>query len=120
MKEQKFDLEDRLITFAVRVIRVTEALPRTSVGRHIRDQLTRAGTAPAANYGEAQSAESPDDFVHKLRIVLKETRETRVWLLMIQRAALLKPPTLLGPLLREADELVAIFVTSIRTSGKRR
>ena len=119
MKEKKFDLEERLVAFAVRVIRVAEALPRTPVGRHICDQMSRSGTSPAANYGEAQSAESPGDFVHKLKIVLMELRETRVWLLMIDRAALLKPSARLGPLLQEVDELIAIFMASVTTARKR-
>jgi four helix bundle protein len=85
-KDRPFDLEDRLIEFAVRVIRVAEALPKTPVGNHIRGQLIRSGTSPAPNYGEAQSAESGPDFVHKLRIVLNELRETKVWPLIIGRA----------------------------------
>jgi len=120
MKERGFDLEDRLIEFAVRVIRVAEALPKTPVGNHIRGQLSRSGTSPAPNYGEAQSAESRSDFIHKLKIVLKELRETRVWLLMIVRAGLLKPTDALTPLLHETDELIAIFVTSVKTAVKGR
>jgi four helix bundle protein len=120
LTDRTFDLEERLISFAVRVIRVTEALPRSPMGRHIRDQLGRAGTAPAANYGEAQSAESTDDFVHKLKIVLKELRETRVWLLMIQQAALLKSSASLKPLLEEVNELISIFVASVKTASKKR
>jgi len=78
-KENKqFDLEDRLIDFAVRVIRTAESLPKTKVGRHIAGQLVRCGTSPAANYGEAQSAESRSDFIHKIKICLKELREARV------------------------------------------
>ncbi|RLB14252.1 MAG: four helix bundle protein, partial [Deltaproteobacteria bacterium] len=74
-KENKqFDLEDRLIDFAVRVIRTAESLPKTKVGRHIAGQLVRCGTSPAANYGEAQSAESRSDFIHKIKICLKELR----------------------------------------------
>ena len=120
MKDREFDLEDRLIEFAVRVIRVSEALPRTPVGNHIRGQLSRSGTSPAPNYGEAQSAESRTDFVHKLKIVLKELRETRVWLLMIIRAELIKPAATLDPLIQETDELISIFVTSVKTATKGR
>ncbi len=71
-KTKTYDLEERLIDFAVRVITVVEALPDTKAGRHIAGQLVRSGTSPAPNYGEAQSAESVDDFVHKLKIALKE------------------------------------------------
>ena len=120
MKERAFDLEARLITFAVRVIRVTESLPKSPTGNHIRSQLLRSGTSPAPNYGEAQSAESRTDFSHKLKIVLKELRETRVWLLMIQQLALLKPVTALDALLHETNELIAIFVASLKTTAKER
>ena len=117
MSRGTFDLEERLIAFAVRAIRVAESLPKTPVGNHIRGQLSRSGTSPAPNYGEAQSAESRSDFVHKLKIVLKELRETRVWLLMILRAELLKSARL-SPLIQETDELIAIFVASTRTASK--
>ena len=66
-----FDLEDRLIDFAVRVIRLAESLPKNKVGDHIAGQLIRCGTSPAPNYGEAQSAESRSDFVHKMKVCLK-------------------------------------------------
>ena len=118
MKDSAFDLEDRLITFAVRAIRVAEALPKTAVGNHIRGQLARSGTSPAPNYGEAQSAESRTDFVHKLKVTLKELRETKVWLLLIQRAELIKPVSTLDPLIQETDELISIFVKSVKTATK--
>ncbi len=85
-----FDIEDRLIDFAVRIIRLAESLPKNKVGNHIAGQLIRCGTSPAPNYGEAQSAESRSDFVHKMKVCLKELRETRVWLLMIMRVSLMK------------------------------
>ena len=120
MKERAFDLEARLITFAVRVIRTAESLPRTPTGNHIRNQVLRSGTSPAPNYGEAQSAESRTDFTHKLKIVVKELRETRVWLLMIQQAGLIQPPAALDALLQETNELIAIFVASLKTAAKGR
>ena len=81
-KEKKdFDLEDRLIDFAVHIIRTAESLPKTKVGNHIAGQLIRSGTSPAPNYGEAQSAESRSDFIHKMKVALKELRETRIWFL---------------------------------------
>ena len=118
MKERAFDLEDRLLAYAVRVIHVSEALPKKPTGNHIRNQLLRSGTSPAPNYGEAQSAESRQDFTHKLKIVLKELRETRVWLLMIQKAALIKPTSSLDQLLQETNELISIFVASLKTTAK--
>ena len=118
-EKRVYDLEERLIDFAVRIIRLAQSLPRTPIGNHIRGQINRSGTAPAPNYAEAQSAESRNDFVHKINVVLKELRETRVWLLIILRAALVKPASSLQPLIQETNELIAIFVTSARTASKR-
>ena len=70
--KRTFDLEDRLIDFAVQIIYLAESLPKTKVGKHIAGQLIRCGTSPAPNYGEAQSAESRSDFIHKMKISLKE------------------------------------------------
>jgi four helix bundle protein len=119
-EDRIFDLEDRLIDFAVRIIRTAESLPKTKLGNHIAGQLIRCGTSPAPNYGEAQSAESRSDFVHKMKVSLKELRETRVWLLIIVRAKLLKPASKLEPLIEENNELISIFVTSIKTAQKRK
>jgi four helix bundle protein len=115
-----FDLEDRLIDFAVRIIRAAESLPKTKVGNHIAGQLIRCGTSPAPNYGEAQSAESRADFIHKMKVSLKELRETRVWLLIIVKANLLEPASKLEFLLDENNELISIFVASIRTAKERK
>jgi four helix bundle protein len=84
----KFDLEERLIKFAVLIIRIIETMPNTKAGVHLGGQLLRSGTSPALNYGEAQSAESRNDFVHKIKIVLKELRETLVCLKIISRTKL--------------------------------
>ena len=116
--DKTFDLEDRLIDFAVRIINAAESLPKTKVANHIAGQLIRCGTSPAPNYGEAQSAESRADFIHKMKICLKELRETRVWLLMIVRAKLIKPVSKLDSMIQESNELISIFVTSIRTAKK--
>jgi four helix bundle protein len=113
---KSFDLEERLIDFAVRIIQVAESLPKTKIGNHIAGQLIRCGTAPAANYGEAQSAESRADFIHKIKICLKELRETKVWLRMIVRANLIKPESKLDSLIDENNQLISIFVTSIHTA----
>jgi len=122
-KEEKntgrvFDLEERLITFAVRIMNLVEALPNTRAGNHVAGQLIRCGTSPAPNYGEAQGAESRNDFIHKMRVCLKELRETRVWLLMAQRKPLIDPPGQLDSLVQENNELIAIFVASIGTAEK--
>ena len=71
-KTKEYDLEDRLINFAVLMIDIVEALPNTRASNHIAGQLVRSGTSPASNYGEAQSAESRKDFIHKMKIALKE------------------------------------------------
>jgi four helix bundle protein len=118
-KAGQFNLQDRLIDYSVRIIRLCEALPNTKSGNHVAAQLLRSGTSPAANYGEAQSAESKADFVHKLKISLKELRETQTWLLIIAKANLLKSDNLLAPLLKETDELIAILYSCIATSKKR-
>ena len=114
-----FDLEERLIDFAVRIIRTTESLPKTRAGNHIAGQLIRCGTSPAPNYGEAQSAESRSDFIHKMKVSLKELRETRIWLLMIVKADLIKPMSKLEPLINENNELISIFVTSVKTAKQK-
>jgi four helix bundle protein len=114
--DRTFDLEERLIDFAVRIIRTAESLPKTRVGNHVSGQLIRCGTSPAPNYGEAQSAESRSDFIHKMKVCLKELRETKVWLLIIVRAELIIPASKLDPLIKENDELISIFVTSINTA----
>ena len=119
-KENKiFDIEERLIDFAVRIIRTAESLPKTKVGNHIAGQLIRCGTLPAPNYGEAQSAESHSDFIHKMKVSLKELRETRIWLLMIVKANLIKPASKLEPLINENNELISIFVTSVKTAKEK-
>ena len=113
-----YDLEERLIDFAVRVMTVVEALPDTRIGNHIGGQVLRSGTSPAANYGEAQSAESRRDFVHKMKVALKELRETNIWLRMIQRKPLIEPPDNLASIVTECNELISIFVSSVRTAEK--
>ena len=111
-----FDLEDRLIDFAVRIIRIAESLPKTKIGNHVAGQIIRCGTSPAPNYGEAQGAESRSDFIHKMKVCLKELRETRVWLLMIVKANLIKPALKLDALIDENNQLISIFVISIKTA----
>jgi len=118
MPLNRYDLEERLINFAVRCISLTEHLPNKKAGNHIRGQLLRSGTSPAANYAEAQSAESQLDFIHKIKVVLKELRETRVWLLIIVKATLVSQMTL-EPMIQECNELISIFVKSVQTANKR-
>ena len=117
---RKFDLEDRLVDFAVRIIDTVEALPNTRAGNHIAGQLIRCGTSPALNYGEAQSAESRKDFIHKMKIVLKELRETSICLKIIKRKPLIKPPERIVSVLDECNELISIFVASVSTAQRNR
>jgi four helix bundle protein len=117
MKTRNFDLEDRLVDFAVLVLQVVEALPDSRSGRHIAGQLVRSGTSPAPNYGEAQSAESPADFVHKLKVALKELRETLVWLKILARKPLV-PAQELEKVEKECGELIAILAASIKTAQR--
>ena len=112
--EDSNQLEDRMIDFGVNIGLLIEKLPKTKFGNHIANQLVRAGTAPAPNYGEACGAESKRDFTHKLGVVLKELRESRVWLKMILRGNLLpsNPPT---ELLDECVQLNKIIGKSVVT-----
>jgi len=87
-------------------MKIIEQLPNTKAGNHVAGQLLRSGTSPYPNHGEAQAAESPKDFIHKLRISLKEFRETQRWLKLIQRVPLIKKPELLNEILAETDELI--------------
>ena len=117
--ERQYDLEERLIDYSVRIIRLSEELPDSKAGRHISAQLLRSGTSPAPNYGEAQGAESRDDFIHKVKVALKEMRETDIWLKIIAKANLIKPDKQLVPLMKETDELIAILFASAQTARKR-
>ena len=114
---KKYDLEDRLIDFAISCSDIVEELPQTKLANHIGGQLIRASSSGALNYGEAQSAESPNDFVHKLKVVLKELRESRVCLKIILRKPLL-PNERVQPTLDECNELIAIFLKSIETANR--
>ena len=116
-KAREFDMEDRLIDYASSIIELTESLPNTRAGNHVASQLLRSGTAAAPNYGEAQAAESRKDFVHKMGICLKELRESRIWLRIIRRREMLKDP-LSAPNMRETEELIRIFKTSIATAKR--
>lgn len=119
-KARKYDLSERLIEFAVRIIELDERLPRTLAGRHIAGELLRCGTSPAPNHAEAQSAESRKDFVHKMAIGLKELRESKIWLKITQRKMAKGIEKELEWLLNESNELISIFVTSVRTAKRPR
>ncbi len=112
----KYDLEDRLISFAIAVSEIVEQLPNTKLGNQIGNQMIRSGTAPALNYAEAMASESTRDFIHKLKIVLKELRETMVCLKIIRKKPLITDEILLDRVFGENNELISIFVKSIATA----
>ena len=112
----KFELEERLIDFAVQSIEITKLLPNDSLGRHLGSQLIRSGTSPALNYGEAQSAESRKDFVHKIKIILKELRESLVCLKIMKRTISGRVKDQLDIAMNECNELISIFVKSCKTA----
>jgi four helix bundle protein len=111
-----YDLVDRLLEYAARVIRLCESPPQTRAGNHVAGQFLRCGTSPLANHAEAQGAESRRDFVHKLAICLKEIKECRRWLRLVQRIPLVAPPAKLDDLAHETEELIRIFASSVRTA----
>lgn len=117
-QDRKYDLEDRIIDFSSRIIDVVEALPNTRAGNYIAAQLIRCGLAPSLMYGEVQAAESREDFIHKMKLVAKELKETRVCLKLISKKQMIKPATKLEPLKKENEELIAIASTSIETARK--
>lgn len=111
------DIQERLIQFAVDVIKLCSMLPNTPAGRHIAGQLLRCGTSPAPNYGEARGAESRKDFTHKLGVVLKELNESGIWLEVIKRSELLTFD-IIQPVAAESNEPSRIISSSIRTANK--
>jgi four helix bundle protein len=120
MADSKYDLEERLLDYAAMIVRLVEELPGTRAGNHVANQLLRSGTSPLPNHGEAQAAESRDDFIHKFKVCLKELKESHRWLRLCHRVPLLKPASRLDGPLRETHELISIFAASIRTAQKKK
>ena len=114
--KRKFDLEERLIDYAVLIIQIADNMIDTRAGNNIAGQIVRSGTHPALHYGEAQSAESRQDFIHKLKVLLKELRETNNALKIIKKASLSNMMHLIEKALPECNELISIFVKSIATA----
>ena len=113
--DPRFNLEERLLEFSARIIRLVDALLNTRAANHLAGQLLRSGTSPYGNHGEVEAAESRKDFIHKLKICLKELRETRRWLRLLGKAAMVPAPKM-TLILGETEELIRIFFTSIRTA----
>src|SRR2546427_13020461 len=110
------ELQKRLSSHATGILTISSKLPKTTQASHISKQLLRSGTAAAANYGEARGAESRSDFIHKLRIVLKELNETAVWIQLIVEGSLLSPERM-SPIVAENEQLCRIIAASIKTAG---
>ncbi len=119
MDQKPEQLADRLLDFAVEIIKITDALPNTVAGRHVAGQMVRAGTSCGSNYEEACGAESRSDFVHKMSIVLKELKESRFWLRLVSRTEMLASHRI-EPVLEECRQLCAIVAKSILTAKRRR
>ena len=117
---KRFDLEERLLDYAAMIVKLTEHLPATRAGNHIAGQLLRSGTSSLSNHGEAESAESMPDFIHKLRICLKEFRESKRWLRLILKVMAPHNVPEITAAINETDELIRIFVASIKTAEKRK
>jgi len=118
MEKKEFDLEERLLDYAAHIIGLVEDLPQTRAGNHVAGQLLRSGTSPLPNHGEAQAAESRNDFIHKLSICLKELKESRRWLRLTKRVPLVESSNPVDSLLSETEELIRIFAASLRTAKK--
>jgi four helix bundle protein len=117
MLNKRYDLEDRLVKFACLCMDVCELLPNSRTGQHLQNQLSRSSIAPALLYGEVQAAESKADFIHKMKIALKELRETRVNLRIIMEKPIVSNPKI-DLAFKEVNELIGIFTTSIGTAKK--
>ncbi len=115
---RKYDLEERLIEFAVVIIEITESMVNTKAGNHLAGQLVRSGTSPALHYGEAQSAESRADFIHKIKIVLKELRESKTCLILTKRVPLTNQIEKVINAIQESNELISIFMKSAETAKR--
>ncbi len=114
----KDDLSERFISFAVRIIKLSEFLTKSYSAKHIGKQLVRSGTSIGANYEEAKGGESKADFIHKLNVAIKEARETLYWLKILKESEQIKPERL-EDMIREADEICAILVSSVNTTKKK-
>jgi len=115
---RKYDLEERLIDYAVLIISIVKLLPDNIEGRILGNQLIKSGTSPALNYGEAQGAESRKDFIHKSSVILKELRESHVGLRIVKKSNLTRDTNILEKVILETNELISIFVTGIKTAKK--
>ena len=115
---KSFDLDERMIDFSIKVIHLTENLPKSNTGIYFSDQLMRSVSSAVLNYSEAQSAESRKDFIHKVKVSLKELRETFAGLRIIERLNNKQSPEDISYLIKENNELISILVKSVKTARK--
>lgn len=115
-KSRKYDLEERLVKFGLKVMELVALLPDSIAGRHLAGQILRSGTAPALNYGEAQVAESRKDFIHKMKLCVKELKELHISLKLVQRSEMTENSKLTDFCCQECLELIRIFMASIQTA----
>src|SRR5688500_2432288 len=113
------DIQARLINFSSKIFSLVEKYPKTLISTYLLEQLIRSGSSPALHYGEAQSAESRSDFVHKMKICLKELRETYNSLRLIRKKNWYDSAKL-EITLKENNELISIFVASLRTAQQKK
>jgi four helix bundle protein len=115
----KFDLDERLINYSVLILKIADSLPDNKGANHLANQMVRSGTAPSLMHGEAQSSESRKDFIHKMRLPLKELRETHNCLKILSRMCYQNAPNeRMAQAVSESRELIAIFAKSIDTAIK--
>ena len=119
-KEKRNDLEERLVIFAVKISDLAKSIPNCISGKYLAGQLIRSGFSPVLNYGEAKSAESANDFIHKMKIALKELRETFIGLKILKQSKLMQFEMHTESCIQECNELISIFVKSIQTAEKNR
>ncbi|HEY3897730.1 MAG TPA: four helix bundle protein [Chthoniobacter sp.] len=118
-RKRRFDLEERMLAHAARIVGLYDSLPAGSGARQIGDQLVRSGTSPYLHHGEVEAAESIDDFIRKLKVCLKELRETWRALRLLQRTLQISNTGEIDSLVEETQQLIRVFYTSIRTAQKR-
>jgi four helix bundle protein len=116
--DKKYDLDERLIDFTVEVVTFTESLPNSRAANHLGGQLLRSGTSPSLNYGEVKGAQSQKDFIHKMKLCLKELRESFNNFRILKRAKICDNEQTVDSLINECNELISIFVSSIHTASK--
>jgi four helix bundle protein len=115
--KSRFDLEERLPGFSMRIVRLVDALPNRRAANHITGQLLQCGTSASGNHGEVEAVESRKDFLHKLKICLKELKETCRWLRLLTKSSMAAEIKLV-PILKETEELVRIYFSSNRTAKR--